>query len=73
MAILNHITENKVYLGLSALLTALVVFIWWRNEMPKDNLRLYQITDEVNPIWNNYLHSQPSILIVVGDHFFQGL
>lgn len=47
-----------------------MLLLWLRIQDLERALQQYQIVDESDPIWGDYLQSELPTLIVVGDHFF---
>lgn len=60
-------TQNKYFFILISFLILAIGFLWFRN---RTSLHKYQIIDNNDPIWKDYLQSRLPVLIIVGDHFF---
>ena len=65
-----QLLQHKIYLLAFALLSMVTVYLGIQNFRLGNTLEKYQIVDERDPIWQDYLQSDLPILIAVGDHFF---
>lgn len=66
----EYLKQHKIQLLILVLLIAAIAYLWAQNLRLGGNLAKYQIVDERDPIWRDYLQSDLPILIAVGDHFF---
>ena len=69
-SLFNRLIKIKIYLPIIALLLAGVIYLLLQDLSLRNHLEKYEIIDENDPIWHDYLRSQLPILIAVGNHFF---
>lgn len=61
--------SKKYSLFIILILILINIFFWRNNFLLQGKLENYQILDNNNFIWTEYLNSKLPILIVIGDHF----
>jgi hypothetical protein len=69
-SLFNRLVKNKVYFFAIALLFACVGYLLLQDLSLRKNLEKFEIIDNNDPIWGDYLQSKLPILIAIGNHFF---
>ena len=69
-SLFNRFIKNRVNFSIIALLSAGVVYLLIQNFSLQSHLKKFEIIDNNDPIWHDYLQSNLPILIAIGNHFF---
>ncbi|MDZ7722635.1 MAG: hypothetical protein U5R06_07420 [candidate division KSB1 bacterium] len=68
----NIVSVLKTYYHwlIIAALCALVFLLWQQNQSLEQDIDAYTVLSESDPVWQEYLSSEKSILVILGNHFF---
>ena len=71
----QHPSKRNIIYTLSIIIilttsSALIFGLWRNNIKIKNKLKYYQLIDEENPIWKDFLQSDLQTSVVLGNHFF---
>lgn len=61
---------KRYFVLIILILCALLAFLWNRQKELERDLAEYQLVSSGDPIWREYMESDKSVLVIIGNHFF---